>query len=94
MLALPPVFPGLLGRPMLAFTVHWQALRSILPSASAFHSHCRDRMENGWLLINHGVGRLFAAFRWIQSGNIRHYGVPAARAQKFTLSDRLNETLE
>jgi hydrogenase-4 component B len=62
-----------LGRPMLALNVHWQALRSTLPSASALHSRCRDRIEDGWLLINRGVGHLFAAFRWIQSGNIRHY---------------------
>jgi hydrogenase-4 component B len=62
-----------LGRPMLAFTVHWEALRSILPSARAFHSHCYDQMENGWLFFNRSVGRSLALFRWIQSGNIRHY---------------------
>jgi hydrogenase-4 component B len=62
-----------LGRPMLALTVHWKTLRSTLPSASVFHSQCHDRMEDGWLFINRGIGRLLAAFRWIQSGNIRHY---------------------
>jgi hydrogenase-4 component B len=74
-----------LGRPMLAFTIHWQALRGILPSASAFRSDCRDRIENGWLLINHGVGGLFAAFRWIQSGNIRHYVLYIFAAAAFYL---------
>jgi hydrogenase-4 component B len=62
-----------LGRPMLALTIHWKALRGTLPTARVFHSQCRDRMEEGWLLINRGLGHLLAAFRWIQSGNIRHY---------------------
>jgi hydrogenase-4 component B len=62
-----------LGRPMLAFTVQWTPLQSVLPLARAFHSHCDDRMENGWMLLNRGIGRLLGALRWIQSGNIRHY---------------------
>jgi hydrogenase-4 component B len=62
-----------LGRPMLALTIHWKALRATLPAARAFHSQCRDRMEEGWLWLNRGLGRLLAAFHWIQSGNIRHY---------------------
>jgi hydrogenase-4 component B len=62
-----------LGRPMLAFTVQWTPLQGVLPLARAFHSHCYDRMENGWLFLNRGIGRLLGALRWIQSGNIRHY---------------------
>jgi hydrogenase-4 component B len=62
-----------LGRPMLAFAVQWTPLQSVLPVGRAFHSHCHDRMENGWLLLNRGIGRLLGALRWIQSGNIRHY---------------------
>jgi len=62
-----------LGRPMLALAVDWTPLQSILPAARSFHSHCHDRMENGWLFLNRGIGRILAAFRWIQSGNIRHY---------------------
>jgi hydrogenase-4 component B len=62
-----------LGRPMLAVTVHWKALQNILPTARALHSHCYDQMENGWLFVNRSVGRSLALFRWIQSGNIRHY---------------------
>jgi hydrogenase-4 component B len=62
-----------LGRPMLAFAVHWKPLRNIMPAASAFRSHCQDRMENGWLAFHRAIGRLLGAFRWIQSGNIRHY---------------------
>jgi hydrogenase-4 component B len=62
-----------LGRPMLALTIHWNALRATLPAARAFHSQCRDRMEEGWLWFNRGLGGLLGAFRWIQSGNIRHY---------------------
>jgi hypothetical protein len=30
-------------------------------------------MENGWLTFHRAIGRLLGAFRWIQSGNIRHY---------------------
>jgi hydrogenase-4 component B len=62
-----------LGRPMLALTVHWKPLLSIVPIASGFRSHCHDRMENSWLVLNRAIGRLVGAFRWIQSGNIRHY---------------------
>jgi hypothetical protein len=62
-----------LGRPMLALTERWQVIQSTLPAARSFRSRCADRMEQGWLLFNRGVGRLFGAFRWIQSGNIRHY---------------------
>ena len=62
-----------LGRPMLAVTVHWKALQNILPTARGLHSHCYDQMENGWLFVNRSVGRSLALFRWIQSGNIRHY---------------------
>ena len=62
-----------LGRPMLALAVHWKPLLSIVPIASGFRSHCHDRMENSWLALNHAIGRLLGAFRWIQSGNIRHY---------------------
>jgi hypothetical protein len=58
---------------MLAFTVQWTPLQSILPLARVFHSRCNDRMENGWILLNRGIGRLLGALRWIQSGNIRHY---------------------
>ncbi|MCE0523830.1 MAG: hypothetical protein LV480_13060 [Methylacidiphilales bacterium] len=62
-----------LGRPMLDLAVHWKPLRDLAPAASGFHSHCRDRMENGWLMFNRAIGRLLGALRWIQSGNIRHY---------------------
>ncbi len=62
-----------LGRPMLAFTVQWTPLQGVLPLARAFHSHCYDRMENGWLFLNRGIGRLLGSLWWIQSGNIRHY---------------------
>ena len=64
-----------LGRPMLSLAVHWKPLRDIVPAASEFSSHCHDRMENGWLAFNDALGRLLGAFRWIQSGNIRHYVV-------------------
>jgi len=62
-----------LGRPMLNLSVHWKPLGSIMPAASAFRSHCHDQMENGWIAFNDTVGRLLGVFRWIQSGNIRHY---------------------
>jgi formate hydrogenlyase subunit 3/multisubunit Na+/H+ antiporter MnhD subunit len=62
-----------LGRPMLALAERWAPLQSVIPAARAFHSHCHDRMENGWLLLNRGIDRLLAALRWIQSGNIHHY---------------------
>jgi hydrogenase-4 component B len=62
-----------LGRPMLAFTVHWEALQNVLPSARSFSSHCYDQMENGWLFVNRSIGRSLALFRRMQSGNIRHY---------------------
>ncbi len=60
-----------LGRPMLGLTVHWKP--SIVPVVSAFSSHVHDRMESGWLAFNRVIGRALGAFRWIQSGNIRHY---------------------
>jgi hydrogenase-4 component B len=62
-----------LGRPMIAFAVDWNPLRSLAPTARGFRSHCHDRMENGWLALNRAIGCLLGAFRWIQSGNIRHY---------------------
>ena len=62
-----------LGRPMLATAVHWVPLSSIMPVASGFHSHCHDRMENFWLALHRAIGGFLGAFRWIQSGNIRHY---------------------
>ena len=62
-----------LGRPMLTLAVHWEPLRSVVPAAREFHSLCHDRMENGWLAFHGGLGRVLGAFRWIQSGNIRHY---------------------
>lgn len=62
-----------LGRPMLSLAVHWKPLREISPAASAFQSHCLDRMETGWLAVHRAIGRVLGAFRWIQSGNIRHY---------------------
>jgi hydrogenase-4 component B len=62
-----------LGRPLLGFTVHWEALQNILPSPRALYSHCSDQMEGGWLFVNRSIGRSLALFRWIQSGNIRHY---------------------
>ena len=62
-----------LGRPMLAFAVQWTPLQSVLPVARTFHSHCQDRMEDTWLLVNRGIGRLLGVLRRIQSGNIRHY---------------------
>jgi formate hydrogenlyase subunit 3/multisubunit Na+/H+ antiporter MnhD subunit len=62
-----------LCRPMLALTVHWNPLRSIMPVARGFHSRCHDRMENGWLTFHRSIGKLLGALRWIQSGNIRHY---------------------
>jgi len=62
-----------LGRPMLDLAVHWKPLRDIVPAASGFRSHCSDRMENGWIAFNGAMGRLLGAFRWIHSGNIRHY---------------------
>jgi hydrogenase-4 component B len=64
-----------LGRPMLDLAVHWKPLADIVPVASDFRSHCHDRMEHGWLAFNDAVGRFLGAFRWIQSGNIRHYVV-------------------
>ncbi|MEI8234731.1 MAG: proton-conducting transporter membrane subunit [Verrucomicrobiota bacterium] len=62
-----------LGRPMLALAVHWNALGGVLPAARTFHSHCHDRMEDGWRAFHRAIGRFLGAFRWIQSGNIRHY---------------------
>ena len=62
-----------LGRPVLDLAMHWKPLRGVAPAASAFRSHCHDRMENGWLRVNRNIGRVLSAFRWIQSGNIRHY---------------------
>jgi formate hydrogenlyase subunit 3/multisubunit Na+/H+ antiporter MnhD subunit len=62
-----------LGRPMLALAVHWHPLRGIVPIAAGFRSHCHDRMENAWLALHRTIGRVLGAFRWIQSGNIRHY---------------------
>jgi len=62
-----------LGRPMLAVGMKWKPISTILPTAEAFHSHCHDRMENGWLAFHGVIGRVLALFRWIQSGNIRHY---------------------
>jgi hydrogenase-4 component B len=74
-----------LGRPMLAFAVQWTPLQSVLPVGRTFHSHCHDRMENGWLLLNRGIGRLLGALRWIQSGDIRHYVVYVFAAVVFYL---------
>jgi hydrogenase-4 component B len=62
-----------LGHPMLDLAVHWKPLRDLAPAPSGFRSHCYDRMENGWLTFHRAIGRLLGAFRWIQSGNIRHY---------------------
>jgi len=62
-----------LGRPMLDLAVHWKPLRDLSPIASGFRSHCHDRVEDGWLTFNRVIGRVLGAFRWIQSGNIRHY---------------------
>jgi hydrogenase-4 component B len=62
-----------LGRPMLALAVRWEPLRGIVPIAAGFRSHCHDRIENAWLALNRAIGRVLGAFRWIQSGNIRHY---------------------
>jgi hydrogenase-4 component B len=62
-----------LGRPLLAVAVHWHPLRGILPVASSFRSHCHDLMEDAWLALHRFIGRVPGAFRWIQSGNIRHY---------------------
>lgn len=62
-----------LGRPMLGSMSRWDPISSILPLARSFRSHCRDRIENGWLFLNRVIERLLGAFRWIQSGNIRHY---------------------
>jgi len=62
-----------LGSPMLDLAVHWKPLRNLAPIASEFSSHCHDRMEDGWLAFNRITGRVLGAFRWIQSGNIRHY---------------------
>jgi hydrogenase-4 component B len=62
-----------LGRPLLDLAIRWQPIQSIVPDASGFSSHCHDRMEEGWLAFHRGIGRVLGAFRWIQSGNIRHY---------------------
>jgi len=62
-----------LGRPMLDLTILWKPLRDVAPAASKFRSHCHDRMEDGWMGFNRMTGRALGAFRWIQSGNIRHY---------------------
>jgi len=62
-----------LGRPMLRASTSWQPLRSIQPLARSFSSHCHDRVEDGYQLAGRALERLLASFRWIQSGNIRHY---------------------
>ncbi len=62
-----------LGRPMLAVAVHWTTFRGVTPVASGFRSHVHDRMENAWLALDRAIGIVLGAFRWIQSGNIRHY---------------------
>jgi hydrogenase-4 component B len=74
-----------LSRPMLALAVDWVPLGSVLPAARAFHSHCRDRMEDGWLLLNRGIGHSLGALRRIQSGNIRHYVLYVFAAVAFYL---------
>jgi formate hydrogenlyase subunit 3/multisubunit Na+/H+ antiporter MnhD subunit len=62
-----------LGRPMLALAVYWEPLLGIVPISARFRSHCDDRMENAWLALHRLIGGALGAFRWIQSGNIRHY---------------------
>jgi len=62
-----------LGAPMLRASTSWEPLRSIHPFARSFHSHCHDRLEDGCRLTLRALERLLASFRWIQSGNIRHY---------------------
>jgi hydrogenase-4 component B len=62
-----------LGRPMLGINTNWEPLNSILPFARTFHSHCHDRIEDGYLFLSRMIERVVAAFRWIQSGNIRYY---------------------
>ncbi|MDD5201011.1 MAG: proton-conducting transporter membrane subunit [Terrimicrobiaceae bacterium] len=62
-----------LGRPLLDLSVHWKPLLSIVPVASGFRSHCSDRLETAWLAFHRAIGLVLGAFRWIQSGNIRHY---------------------
>ncbi|MBV8280366.1 MAG: hydrogenase [Verrucomicrobia bacterium] len=64
---------GKLGRPMLRASTNWQPIRSIQPLARSFSSHCHDRVEDGYRLTGRALERLLASFRWIQSGNIRHY---------------------
>jgi hydrogenase-4 component B len=74
-----------LGRPMLDLAVSWKPLHDLAPAASNFRSHCYDRMENSWLAFNSTIGRLLSAFRWIQSGNIRHYVLYVFSAVAFYL---------
>jgi hydrogenase-4 component B len=74
-----------LGRPVLSVTVDWEPLRSVLPFARRFHSHCSDRIEEGYLFLDRVIGRLLASFRWIQSGNIRHYVLYVFAAVAFYL---------
>jgi len=74
-----------LGRPVLGLTVSWQPVRSVLPLARRFHSHCHDRIEDGYLFLNRVIERLLASFRWIQSGNIRHYVLYVFAAVAFYL---------
>lgn len=62
-----------LGRPMLVVVVHWIPFRGVMPVASGFRSHVHDRIENAWLALDRAIGSVLGAFRWIQSGNIRHY---------------------
>jgi hydrogenase-4 component B len=74
-----------LGRPVLGVTVSWEPLRSVLPFARRFHSHCNDRIEDGYLFLNRLIERLLASFRWIQSGNIRQYVLYVFAALAFYL---------
>lgn len=63
-----------LGRPMLGLKLHWKTLTGVLPETRAFESHGYDRMEEGlWLNLHRRIGQALRLFRWIQSGNIRHY---------------------
>jgi NADH:ubiquinone oxidoreductase subunit 5 (subunit L)/multisubunit Na+/H+ antiporter MnhA subunit len=62
-----------LGRPMLRVSAEWKPLQSVLPLARTFHSHCQDRIEDGYFLLNRAIEHGITAFRWIQSGSIRQY---------------------
>ncbi len=63
-----------LGHPWLGLKLHWNPLKKIFPGPRSFESHPYDPIEKHfWLTLYRKLGLVFEWFKWIQSGNIRHY---------------------